>query len=403
MGVPVTALALQDTTLVSASSSAYYLKLWSLDYDKKHKTVPPFQDRTGCVALSDEGSRVYFPKTGDKHKVVIWSSEKGLVMDILEASSEVTCLEVAECKRTLFCGLVSGTVLAFPLDQRQDVSCIPPPGDNKAVICLSLSKKENRLAVAYNDLILVYDVNKGDPLPMLDGPIHSIQPDISSSVCRVAVLENHTVLYGMTGGELCLFNSEENKSQELEPHGSKITCLETSNNEIYVLSGCRESVQRLWNLESGSWEHEMCYKGFFFQGIECACFSTDDLYIYTGSQDRAIKIWDVLTGSLLAVQYVYATVTRIVCTKDGFIATTRLGYVIREQFRCPENISPQYNPLKNIKATCTVNSRKPIKVNKKTKVTSPKTRKLWRRCMKQTKNQSQNNQTTKTSQVCCIV
>uniref|UniRef100_A0A8C5QHW8 Uncharacterized protein n=1 Tax=Leptobrachium leishanense TaxID=445787 RepID=A0A8C5QHW8_9ANUR len=389
MGVPVTALAMKGGTLVSASRNAYYLKLWNADYDQKHKTIPPFQDLSGCVTLSDSGKRVYFPRTGDKHKIVVWDSEQGSIADILEASSEVTCLEIAEVKKVLFCGLSSGTVLAFPLGQKQDVACIPPPDHNLAVLCLSLSKKENKMAVAYHNLILLYDVTQGNPLPTMD-PICSINPSVSNSIWKAAVLENGQVLYGTTGGAICLYNSENNHT--MESHSSKITCLEISNKELYALSGSEDAVQRIWNLETREWEHEMCYKGFFFNGVDCACFSLDDSYIYTGSKDRAIKVWDVSNGSLLAVQYVYATVTRIIPTTDGFMATTRLGYIIRERFQCPESISPQYNPLKNIKSTCTVNSRKLKDSNYKTAET-PKTKRSRWRCVEHTKK----------SQICHIV
>ncbi|XP_063311499.1 NACHT domain- and WD repeat-containing protein 1 [Pelobates fuscus] len=369
MGMPVTALAMKGSTVVSSSRSAYYLKLWNLDYDQKHKTIPPFQDLSGCVTFSDSGNRVYFPRTGDQHKIVVWDSVQGRMDDLLEASSEVTCLEVAEQKKVLFCGLSSGTVLLFPLDQRQDVECIPPPDLNLTVLCLSLSKLESRLAVGYHNLILLFNVTQGNPLPSLD-PICSVHPSFSSPVYRVAALENGHIFYGTTGGDLCLFKSEENESCSMEGHKSKITCLAISNKELYALSGSDDAVQRLWNLKTMDWEHEMCYKGFFFNGVDCACFSMDDHYIYTGSKDRAIKVWDVLTGSLLAVQYVYATVTRIIPTTDGFIGTTRLGYIIREEFRCPEIISPQYNPIQNIKATCTLNSKKPKDRNHKAVITS---------------------------------
>ncbi|KAM9330625.1 NACHT domain- and WD repeat-containing protein 1 [Gastrophryne carolinensis] len=366
MGMPVTGLAFSGSTLVSSSTSAYYLKLWNLDYDRKHKTLPPFQDRSGCVALSSGGDRVYFPKTGDNHKIVVWDSVQGRITDILEASSKVTCLEVANSKKILFCGLFSGTVLAFPLHQRQDVACIPPPDHNIAVICLSISKQESHLAVAYDNIILIYEITKGDPYPMLDGPMHSIYSQLSGSVSNVAIFEDQRLIYGTVKGDLRLFTPQK-EERCLTSHTSKVTCLETSTKEMYALSGCEDSVQRLWSMDAGDWEHEMCYKGFFFQGVECACFSPDDCYIYTGSQDRAIKVWDVSSGALLAVQYVYATITRIVSTPDGFLGTTRLGYVIRERFQCPKAISPQYNPLQNIKATCTVKSRKTEKTNPKTK------------------------------------
>ncbi|XP_018423713.1 PREDICTED: NACHT domain- and WD repeat-containing protein 1 [Nanorana parkeri] len=393
MGVSVTGLAMNGSTLISSSNSAYYLKLWNLDYDQKHKTLPPFQDRSGCVALSSGGDRVYFPKTGDKHKIVVWDTVQGLMTDILEASSEVTCLEVAKTKKILFCGLNSGTVLAFPLDQRQNVACIPPPEHNVAVICLSISKQESFLAVAHHDMILLYEVTKGDPIPMLDGPVHSINLQIPSAVSKVAIFEDQRVIYGTEKGDMCLFNPKK-EEQCLDSHASRVTCLETSTKEIYALSGCEDSVERLWNMETGCWEHEMCYKGFFFQGVDCACFSPDDCYIYTGSKDRAIKAWDVSTGSLLAVQYVYATVTRIVSTSDGFIATTRLGYVIREKFQCPETISTQYNPLQNIKATCTVKSKKSKDVYNKTIQLKAKSTNKWWRC---------KEQANKNSQICHIV
>ncbi|XP_040273389.1 NACHT domain- and WD repeat-containing protein 1 [Bufo bufo] len=394
MGIPVTGLALKGSTLVSSSNCAYYLKLWNLDYDEKHKTLPPFQDCSGCVALSSAGDRVYFPKTGDKHKIVVWDTVQGRMMDILEASSGVTCLEIANSKRILFCGLTSGTVLAFPLDQRQDVACIPPPDNNSPVLCLSLSKQENHIAVAYQEIILLYEVTKGDPHPMLDGPMYSVHPNIPGSVSRVAIFEDQRIIYGMVGGELCLFNPGQDDHHKLESHISKVTCLEISTKETYALSGCEDSVQRLWNMEKGDWEHEMCYKGFFFQGVECACFSPDDCYIYTGSQDRAVKVWDVTNGSLLAVQYVYATITRLVSNPDGFLGTTRLGYVIQQKFQCPQTVSQQYNPLQNIKATCTVKSKKVKDTSRKTVHSEAKLGKKWWKCKEQTE---------KSSQICHIV
>ncbi|XP_069623861.1 NACHT domain- and WD repeat-containing protein 1 [Ranitomeya imitator] len=394
MGVPVTGLALKGRTLVSSSNQAYYLKLWNLDYDEKHKTLPPFQDRSGCVTLSNSGERVYFPKTGDKHKIVVWDAVQGRMTDILEASSEVTCLEIANRKRILFCGLTSGTVLAFPLDQRQDVACIPPPDHDLPVLCISLSKEESYLAVAYQETILLYEVTKGDPLPMLDGPLCIVHPNIPGSISRVAIFEDQRIIYGMVGGEMGLFHPGEDDNHKLESHESKVTCLEISMKETYALSGCEDSVQRLWNMEAGDWEHEMCYKGFFFQGVECACFSPDDSYIYTGSQDRAVKVWDVSNGSLLAVQYVYATITRLVSTSDGFIGTTRLGYVIQEKFQCPHIVCPQYNPLQNIKATCTVKSKKIKDTSKKTVQSVEKPGKKWWKC---------KEETAKSSQICHIV
>lgn len=43
--------------------------------------------------------------------------------------------------------------------------------------------------------------------------------------------------------------------------------------------------------------------------------------------------------------------------RNGFVGLSRLGSVIKESFRCPVHISPDYNPLRNIKAQYRVTSR----------------------------------------------
>lgn len=60
------------------------------------------------------------------------------------------------------------------------------------------------------------------------------------------------------------------------------------------------------------------------------------------------------TGALLAVQFVHAKITRMVSTAEGFVATTQLGYLMRERFQA---IKFHYDMLSSVKATYTVKSR----------------------------------------------
>eukprot|EP00061_Rhincodon_typus_P005753 g25638.t1 len=78
MGVPITLLSVSGDTLISASRSAYYLKIWSLAYDRQRKTIAPFHNRTAIAGVSEDGKFVCFPKTGDLEKTVIWNPEEGL-------------------------------------------------------------------------------------------------------------------------------------------------------------------------------------------------------------------------------------------------------------------------------------------------------------------------------------
>ncbi|XP_014808284.1 PREDICTED: NACHT domain- and WD repeat-containing protein 1 [Calidris pugnax] len=364
-GEPVTLLALHDCTLVSASHSTPSLRVWNLIYNHQQKNPVPAPN-TGCAALSHGGNYVYFTQTEDTQKVIIWNTTEGDVCDTLDTSARVRCLEIAEQNQLLFTGLISGTVLVFPLNSRQDVACIPPPESQKPVKDIAIDKQEKQLAIAYDDLVLVLDIIPADPCPVINRPTYTFKTQLPDAlISRVAILTDHRLLYGMTSGELFLYDCPRARVFPLEGHRNQISCLESSHREQQALSGSEDSLQCLWDLEFCQQEHEMCYykPTSLLRGICCACFSKDDKYLYSASLDQAITVWDVTSGALLAVQCVYTTAHRIVPTADGFVAVTKAGCIIREQFHCPKTTPPQYNPLQNTVATCTVKSRKKDREN----------------------------------------
>uniref|UniRef100_A0A8C4XB11 NACHT and WD repeat domain containing 1 n=1 Tax=Erpetoichthys calabaricus TaxID=27687 RepID=A0A8C4XB11_ERPCA len=359
MGAPVSTLALFRDVVVSASRSTYYLKFWHLGYDKSHRTKPPVPQHSSMTTLLHSGDLVYFPQASDKKKIVIWNDEEGVTKDTIDTSAEVCCLDIAQNKRLLFCGLVSGTVLVFPLNSPSDTMCLPPPASPQKVRCFGVSPNEEWLAVAYEDTILLYNIYPGMEHCMVEGPDHTFLLPQKAIITSIAVLSNYRMVYGTEAGEVTLHLLNESTSVPLKSHSSSITCIAVSHGETHALIGSQDSVQRLWDLNLSLLDHEIDYKSFFFQGILCAAFSQDDQFVFTGSHDRTIKVWHVDNGTLLAVQYVYASVIRIIPTSEGFTALTYLGYVIKEKFSCPRRVPPQYNPLQNFRASYTLNSRKP--------------------------------------------
>ncbi|XP_072123382.1 NACHT domain- and WD repeat-containing protein 1 [Mobula birostris] len=357
MGVPITSVLLSGNTLISTSRSAYYLKIWNLSYDRQHTTVTPFHNRSTITGLAQDGSLVCFPKMGDSKKVVVWNSEEGVALRTLSANSELCCLVVAQQRESVICGLRSGSLVVFCIRGQWEPEHQTPPGHGGAIQCLALSSCEERLVLADRSSALVYALGVAGSDPVLGQVLFMVTVPPGSTPSSVAVLSDCSLLLGTDTGTLHLYRAESSSPTTLVPHDSRVTCLETSHNERYAFSGCQGPVQRVWNLSSGRWELEMFYQGAFFEGVVCAAFSQDDRHIYTGSQDRSIKVWDVQNGSLLAVQYVYAEVTKIHSVADGMVASTRLGYVIREGFTCPPIIHPGYNVLRGIKATCSVRSR----------------------------------------------
>ena len=181
----------------------------------------------------------------------------GEEQDTLDTSNEVKCLEVAEQTKLLFTGLVSGIVLVFPLNSRQDVMCIPPPEARKAINCMALSKDEGRLAIAYDSIVLVLDISPGDPCPVINGPTYTFYTQLPDTIASVAVLADYRVVYGMTNGDLFLYECANSKVFPLEAHRSRVTCVEVSHKEQLAVSGSEEALLCLWDLQTCKWKFEM--------------------------------------------------------------------------------------------------------------------------------------------------
>lgn len=175
----------------------------------------------------------------------------------MDTSNEVCCLEVAEQAKLLLAGLVSGAVLGFPLNSRQDVLCIPPPEARRAVRCVALSKDERRLAIAYDHTVLVLDVSPGDPCPVVDGPIYTFYTQLPEPLARAAVLSDCRVLYGLSDGCLYMYECAPARVTALDERAGRLTCLAVSHREQLAVSGSEESRLCLWDLQACKWILEL--------------------------------------------------------------------------------------------------------------------------------------------------
>uniref|UniRef100_A0A3B4VFH5 NACHT and WD repeat domain containing 1 n=1 Tax=Seriola dumerili TaxID=41447 RepID=A0A3B4VFH5_SERDU len=299
-------------------------------------------------------------RRGKTPDLTIVSLPAGSLSERLAVSAQVCCLEVAQNKRLLLCGLTSGTVLIYPLAMPQETLCIPPPESLSRVLCMAVSSQEKHMAVAYEDLVCLFEITTRDSFPTVEGPLERFPLSLlHAPLSSMALLSDRRLLYGTSCGEVKLHDFSSGGSSSLEPHRTRVTCVTASNWGSHAMVGSEDTVQRLWALNP---------LGFFFEGVLSAAFSDSDQFVFTGSQDRTVKVWDVATGNLLYVQFVYSPVVRMVTYRNGFVALTQQGSIIREVFRCPDHISPDYNPLRNVKAQYRVTSREKNRDGQQTSV-----------------------------------
>ncbi|XP_069376011.1 NACHT domain- and WD repeat-containing protein 1 [Paralichthys olivaceus] len=355
---PVTSVVLCKGSVVSASAAAASVHLWSLKYDTRHKPAAHIPSGSAHVAITRDADRVFFVRQSSQREVMSWNNHTGSLSQRLSVSAQVCCLELVQHKRLLLCGLTSGTVLIYPLALPQETLCIPPPESLCRVLCVAVSAHEKHVAVAYEDSVCLFEISARDSFPTVEGPLHRFPLSLlHGPLSSMALLSDRRLLYGTSCGEVRLHDFSSGSGSGLEPHRSRVTCVMGSNWGTHALVGSEDAVQRLWALTPLTLDHTMEYKGFLFEGVLSAAFSESDRFLFTGSQDRTVKVWDVQTGNLLHVQYVYSPVVRMVTFRNGFVALSQQGAVIREVFRCPDHVSPDYNPLRNVKAQYHVTSR----------------------------------------------
>ncbi|XP_075928237.1 NACHT domain- and WD repeat-containing protein 1, partial [Petromyzon marinus] len=437
MGMAVTALCLAaDGILVSASRQAYYLKVWDVGERRLRGDPgggsaggllsPPFHDRSGLVALTVDAATVVLQDMEEPSRVVLWDTRTGAPRQLVSCPAHVTSVDCARARDLIVIGLSSGLVLALTpqLDSAESgrEGAVPPADAPWAVAaelgvagavsvtCLALGAGDSRLAVGLSSNRVTVHCTKTwlcqcvleaacrgalsavallpglagamwgsdsgqlglalrrPPTPAGTGDREPASSPVTEGSSRTKDRADDGGAVG-EGGERCV---------ELEGYGTRVSCVLLSPGGRYAFAGCDGTLQRLWCARTWQVLHEYTYQGAFYQGVTSAAFSPEERFLFTGSRDRSIKVWCVVTGILLKVQYVYATVTRVIAmeTRGGpsgeqlgpearpawaclVLACTRLGYVLRLEFRCPPRLAPGYDPLRYIKASSSVCSRRP--------------------------------------------
>lgn len=106
-------------------------------------------------------------------------------------------------------GLISGTALAFPLNSRQDVACIPPPEPQKPDNHMAMSRQQKQFATADDDLVLA------DPCPVTHRPTHTIRTQIPD------LLGDYRVTHSVASRDSVLQDCPGAQGFPLEGHRSR--------------------------------------------------------------------------------------------------------------------------------------------------------------------------------------
>lgn len=77
---PVTSVRLCGGSVLSASSAAPHVQLWSLTYDARHKAPAHIPSDSAHVAVTKDADCVFYVRQQSQMEVVSWNNRSGLCL-----------------------------------------------------------------------------------------------------------------------------------------------------------------------------------------------------------------------------------------------------------------------------------------------------------------------------------
>ncbi len=102
---------------------------------------------------------------------------------------------------------------------------------------------------------------------------------------------------GNTGGQILLFENDI-PIISIPAYKSKITCIKLSHSDKVVATSCKESVIKIWSLDSKSLVSEYNCKEGIITDLE---FSLDDLYLIASTSTGYVFVWDYINNNIIGI------------------------------------------------------------------------------------------------------
>lgn len=268
------------TVPILASGSRGETKLWDLAKGELIETLSEYPwvvsglvDEVNSLAFSSDGQTLV--SGGADSTVKIWHTGALDLIDILHKHN----------------GMVR--CVAFT----PDGSMLATGGDDRKILFWNLRHRQVEIALSLDDTAAHSLVLSQDGQILITGSYRKIK------VWRTSCQE----------GNIILLDTEP--LHTLMGHSHIVSSLAISADAKLLVSGSRDKVIKIWQLETGELLHTL--KGHR-DAVLAIALSPDGQIIASGSADKTIKLWHLQTGSLLGTFTGHAnTVTALAFTASG--------------------------------------------------------------------------------------
>lgn len=270
-----------------------FVKVWDMKKKSMFKSFSSCGTNLRYARLtSDDVSAIAM---SDCLKVENWNFQNGLrtghaVITNEELSSRKPSIAISHDGRWAVTGNDQGEVRVLDIHRHTEIAGKWPRemtinGHNQSVICVSISTNGQwGVSLAQDETAAVWSVGG-------HASKHKTLRNLRGVVCVFISNDGRRIISGSRQGVLKIWNLDRSSQEgrDMQKHTSAITCLSQSEDCNFIVSGSANSSIDLWNLRSQK------PVGDPFIGhtgaINCIAFSSDGNWIVSGSVDRTVRLW----------------------------------------------------------------------------------------------------------------
>ena len=317
----VSAVAVSADGRRAVSGGGGMMRVWDLDSGAAVDALPGRGGEVRAVAVSADGRRAV--SGGNDGTVRVWDLDSGAPVHALAGrGGEVRAVAVSADGRRAVSGGFGDTVEVWDLDSGAAVHALP--GGHGIVEAVAVSADGRRAVSGGLDwTVRVWDLDSGAAVHAL--PVHGwVRAVAVSADGRRAVSgDDETVLVWdlVTGKQIAPTSrrlrqvfARYRRVQSPSPFPFYILSLTISADGRRAVSGGRDEMVRVWDLDSGAAVHALA--GHMGE-MHAVAISADGRRAVSGGRDGTVRVWDLDSGAAVHALPVHGRVHAVAISADG--------------------------------------------------------------------------------------
>ena len=275
----------KDSTLALSGSPDKHIKLWNLSTGECIRTFEGHRANVSALAFLEEGR---FVSGGNSKELKFWNMKTGECTKSFETPRGVNCISLSEDKEKLLVAC-NNLIMVYNIPEEKWLDIFEGHTGFGINDITFTNDGESALSCGADKRVIFWDLKKGKPVKTIEpGYVYSI----AVSKCGDYLLTGSSG----PGENLKLWHVPSKKCIKTMEGHTRISSISLTKDEKFALTSggswpdTKDFTIKLWDLEEGK-----CIKTLDNHNshVNCALFNSEERLILSGSGDKTLNLWEL--------------------------------------------------------------------------------------------------------------